>query len=68
MAIEDGVTLLLRAFVLMVVFVFLFSGCIRLWGGAGYVKEAPREKSERVVGFDTAQLFEDRQTKGIIAT
>ena len=44
----------------------LFSGCIRLWGGAGYVKETPDERTERAVGFDTAKAFEQKQTKGSI--
>lgn len=45
-----------------------FSGCIRLWGGAGYVKETPRERTERVVGFDTAKAFEQKQTQGSVTT
>ena len=54
---------------LVIMFVtFLFSGCVRLWGGAGYVKETPEEQTERVVGFDTAKAFEQKQTKGSITT
>ncbi len=47
--------------------VFL-AGCIRLWGGAGYVKETPREHTEKVVGFDTANVFEDQQAKGSVTS
>ena len=50
----------------MTVSILVLSGCIRLWGGAGYVKETPKERTERVVGFDTAQAFEQKQTKGNI--
>ena len=44
------------------------SGCIRLFGKAGYVKQTPVERTERVVGFDTAKAFEDQQGKGSVTT
>ena len=47
---------------------FLISGCIRLVGKAGYYHETPEETKERVVGFDTAKILEDKQTKGSITT
>jgi hypothetical protein len=33
------------------------TGCIRLVGKAGYVKETPKERTERVVGFDTDAMY-----------
>lgn len=42
------------------------SGCIRLFGKAGYYKETPETIQTRVVGFDTAKIMEDRQTRGSI--
>lgn len=44
------------------------AGCIRLWGGAGYVKQTPGERTERVVGFDTAEALDREQSKGNITT
>ena len=52
--------------VLVTGLVAFVSGCIRLWGRAAYVKEAPREHTERVAGFDTAKMFEAKQAKGSI--
>ena len=49
-------------------FFLIASGCIRLFGKAGYFKETPQEKTEHVVGFDTAKAFEEKQTKGSVTT
>jgi hypothetical protein len=46
----------------------LISGCIRLTGKAGYYKQTPEETETRVVGFDTAKILENKQTRGSIAT
>ena len=55
------------SFIIGVSAVLLFtSGCIRLTGQAGYFKETPRERTEKVVGFDTAKVFEDGKPKGNI--
>ena len=52
-------------FIIGVSAVLLFtSGCIRLTGQAGYFKQTPREKTEKVVGFDTAKMFEGEKAKG----
>ncbi len=44
------------------------SGCVRLFGHAGYVKETSTDRTERVVGFDTAKAFENQQSKGSVVT
>ena len=49
------------SFVLL--FLFLY-GCVRLMGKAGYTTQTPRERTERVVGFDTAKIFEAERLKG----
>jgi len=46
----------------------LAPGCIRLFGHAGYVKETSTDRTERVVGFDTAKAFENQQSKGSVTT
>ena len=51
-----------------VLYLFLISGCVRLVGKAGYYKQTPEETKENVVGFDTAKILEDKQTKGSIIT
>ena len=48
--------------------VFFTSGCIRFFGGAGYVSQKPMERTEHVVGFDTAQAFQNQQAKGNVST
>ena len=48
--------------------VFFASGCIRLFAKAGYVNQKPQEHTERVVGFDTAKAFENRETKGNVTS
>lgn len=52
----------------LVSFLLFASGCIRLFGRAGYVTEKPMERTERVVGFDTAQAFQSQQSKGNVST
>jgi hypothetical protein len=52
----------------LLIFAFLFSGCIRLTGSAGYWKkgsedEAPKSKT---VGFDTQDLVDPDRPKGNI--
>ncbi|OGW85292.1 MAG: hypothetical protein A3C35_05015 [Omnitrophica bacterium RIFCSPHIGHO2_02_FULL_46_11] len=54
--------------IFLAVFFLAASGCIRFFGGAGYYKETPQERTERVVGFDTAKVLEEKQTKGSITT
>jgi len=49
-------------------FTVLISGCIQLFGQAGYVKRTPAEHTEHVVGFDTAKAFESQQAKGSVST
>jgi hypothetical protein len=56
------------AFLFLFLSLFLYSGCIRLVGKAGYYKETPEETKESVVGFDTAKIMEDKQTKGSITS
>ena len=46
----------MRFGIFVLILAVLLSGCIRLWGGAGYVKEMPEEKTERIIGFDTAKI------------
>ena len=56
-------------FLLLIASLTIFtSGCIRFFGQAGYMKEAPMERTERVVGFDTAKAFENQQPKGNVTT
>ena len=55
------------AFLFLFLSLFLCSGCIRLVGKAGYYKKTPEETKESVVGFDTAKILEDKQTRGSIA-
>ena len=58
-----------RTFCLIFILIFpLFSGCIRLVGKASYYKQTPEETKESVVGFDTAKILEDKQTKGSITS
>ena len=52
--------------IIMIGFALFFSGCIRFWGGATYVKQTPKERTERVVGFDTAKAFEDQRARGSV--
>ena len=49
--------------VTILVVIFFISGCVRLVGKAGYVKQTPTERTERVAGFDTNQLFDGQKTK-----
>ena len=49
-------------------FSVLISGCIRLFGQAGYIKQTPAERTERIVGFNTAKAFESQQSKGSVTT
>ena len=55
-------------YLIFVLCLFLISGCIRLVGKAGYYKQTPEETKQSVVGFDTAKILEDKQTKGSITS
>ena len=57
-----------RTCLIFILSLFLLSGCIRLVGKAGYYKQTPEETKERVVGFDTAQLLEEKQARGSVTT
>jgi hypothetical protein len=48
--------------------ILLLSGCIRLVGKAGYVKQTPEERTVRTYGFDTADLAGGQKTQGSITT
>ncbi len=51
------------------VFIFvvaMLSGCIRLVGKAGYVKETPTERTSKTVGFDTAELLDSQKAEGSV--
>ncbi len=45
---------------------FFLSGCIRLWGGATYVKSKPGDYEEKTVALDTGQISADSNAKGNI--
>ena len=54
-------------FVSFVAGIFL-CGCIRLWGGATYVRSKPGDYEEKTYVLDTAGLTSNNQTKGNIKT
>ncbi len=48
--------------------VFLLSGCIRLWGGAGYYKKTPEEEVSKTYILDTYELTRQSESKGHVQT
>ena len=50
--------------VILIFALAMLSGCIRLVGKAGYVKETPEERTTKTMGFDTDELFPGQRTKG----
>ena len=54
----------------VLLFVFIFSGCIRLQGKAGYWHQGSDEKgpAAKQVGFDTAEIIQRDRQEGNIAT
>ncbi|MBI4388133.1 MAG: hypothetical protein HY582_03735 [Candidatus Omnitrophica bacterium] len=46
--------------------ILFLTGCIRLWGGATYVKDKPGDYVEKTYILDTGQIGEDKQVKGSV--
>jgi len=56
----------LGSWLVFILLIAVCSGCVRLVGKAGYVKETPEERTSKTVGFDTDELFAGQKTKGSI--
>lgn len=56
----------LNEWMVFILVTMILSGCIRLVGKAGYVKETPEERASKTMGFDTAELLEPQKIKGSI--